>query len=113
MDDEHADSLRKHPVPITPRSPKLASASGGGNSDFFEEEAAMMAEEEAEKDESLSGASGHDPHNRSVSRRYLPGDEEGTTRTMLHSSLGWELAHLLHVCLGRYIKPEGPSPGVS
>lgn len=129
MDDEHADSLRKHPIPITPRHPKLASTTGGA-SDFFEEEAGMMGEGEGdgdgegeadgeeeppEREESVSGASAHDPHNnngRGVSRRYLPGhEEEGTTR--LHSSLGWELAHLLHVCLGDYIKPGGPSPGVS
>ena len=29
-----------------------------------------------------------------------------------HSSLGWELAHLLHVCLGHYLEPGGASPGV-
>lgn len=120
MDDEHADSLRKHPIPITPRPAKLTSTAGGA-SDFFEEEAGMMGEgegegegeEEAEGERSLTGASAHDPHNngRGVSRRYLPGHEKGTTS--LHSSLGWELAHLLHVCLGHYIKPGGPSPGVS
>lgn len=28
------------------------------------------------------------------------------------TSVGWEVAHLLHVCLGRYLEPGGPSPGV-
>ncbi|CAB1108279.1 unnamed protein product [Ectocarpus sp. CCAP 1310/34] len=28
------------------------------------------------------------------------------------TSTGWEVAHLLHVCLGRYLQPGGPSPGV-
>ncbi|CAM9108718.1 unnamed protein product, partial [Ectocarpus sp. 8 AP-2014] len=27
------------------------------------------------------------------------------------TSVGWEVAHLLHVCLGRYLQPGGPSPG--
>eukprot|EP00752_Nemacystus_decipiens_P013810 g12260.t1 len=122
VDDEHADSLRKHPVPITARPPKLAST--GGASDYFEEEAGMLGEGEGEDDgereDSFSTASVHDARNdnnnsnnsnngRGVSRRYLPGHEEETTS--LHSSLGWELAHLLHVCLGNYIKPGGGSPG--
>lgn len=28
------------------------------------------------------------------------------------TSVGWEVAHLLHVCLGRYLQPGGPSPRV-
>lgn len=38
-------------------------------------------------------------------------DHQGSLR--LGTSLGWEVAHLLHVCLGRYLESGGPSPGVS
>ncbi|CAM9267702.1 unnamed protein product, partial [Hapterophycus canaliculatus] len=44
-----------------------------------------------------SNISGRNPHH------------EGSSK--LRTSLGWELAHLLHVCLGRYLEPGGPSPG--
>lgn len=47
----------------------------------------------------------------SVSSQFLPEDDERIA--VVHSSLGWELAHLLHVCLGQYLKPGGASPGVS
>lgn len=121
-DDAHADSLRKHPSPLSFRRTKDARPTAGGPDDDFEEHVEMLG---AEREDSLpdEDAPGHvadvatssverdsKSSGNAVSTAYLRGD--GHQIPPLHSSLGWELAHLLHVCLGQYIKPGGASPEV-
>lgn len=123
-DDEHADSLRKHPVPASSRFPKNASA--GGACDFFEEPVEALG---TEREDSLSERGNtcrtmSEVSSASLVEEKIVGNSLGLTGSplylpeddrisKLHSSLGWELAHLLHVCLGHYLKPGGASPGVS
>lgn len=123
-DDEHADSLRKHPTSCTSRGSKSASTAGGAN-DHFEEPVEMLGGEGEADDgmsegtQSESGCSvrmgenggGGGKKGRAVSSQFLPEDDDSASA--VHSSLGWELAHILHVCLGQYLKPGGASPGVS
>lgn len=85
------------PVPTTPSSSSGASFRPG--------------------EEGVSRKSGHTGSNFLLHMRsnssHSGGDPDHHGSSRLRPSLGWELAHLLHVCLGRYLEPGGPSPGVS
>lgn len=106
----------------------MDAAAEGGACDFFEEPVEMLGAE-AEKDEEFVSDMGPGTGrsqsqtdaeemsaSRSVSRHYLHRHERLPSRgrnSGHHGSLGSELAHLLHVCLGHYLEPGGASPGVS